>query len=551
MTNSRRLRILSGFAALAVVGGLWLLFAPSQLGGSIDYVIIRGVSMEPRLHAGDLAILHRADTYQVGDVVGYQSGLLHQFVLHRIVAKKGDKLLFKGDHNNFVDSYVPTKHDVAGRLWFDLPRAGLPIRWLHVPLHAALLGGVIALLAGGGGAAEARRKRRRDGAGTAQERLARSPSGQLDGFGDDLWLVAAPALFVVMFALLGLAAFTHARTRTITDPAAYLQAGSYSYSASVPASSVYPKGVVRPNDPIYASLVQRLRIAVRYRFSSTHAHSVDGKISLRATVRNADGWRAPIAISPPRRFTGDSAAAAVTIGTKRIYDQMQAFARDTGITSGSFWLDVVPRVTLHGDVAGRPIVSPAALAPLTFTVSTESLALAQQPSTSGTVGASTSNPLAAELPGSMQLRVPATLELLRLRIGLDRAKEVGVAGATLALLVCLAAFSRARKRRRAGELTRILRRYGSWIVPVESPLVGPKVVDVSSMESLGRLAEHYERAILHEEHARGHTFALEEAGTLFRYHLGDASPQPLRQLQPPQPQAQVPVSTRSRGSYRR
>ena len=133
----------------------------------------------------------------------------------------------------------------------------------------------------------------------------------------------------------------------------------------------------------------------------------------------------------------------------------------------------------------------------------------------------------------------------------DRAGEVGAAGAGLALLVGFAALYVASKRRRADELTRILRRYNAWIVPVDSPLVGPKVVDVSSMEGLVRLAEHYERAILHEEHKRAHIFALEEDGTLFRYRLGTGELQPLRADQPRPPAEGTPVITRSRGSYRR
>jgi hypothetical protein len=160
--------------------------------------------------------------------------------------------------------------------------------------------------------------------------------------------------------------------------------------------------------------------------------------------------------------------------------------------------------------------------------------------------------LAAEQPGSMQLRVPASLTLLSRRIGVGQAEEVGVTGAAVALLVCLGALCLASKRRRADELTRILRRYGSWIVPVDSPLVGPKAVDVSSMESLARLAEHYERAILHEAQEQAHIFALEEDGTLFRYRLGDAEVHPLRSEQPVRPDDKAPLAiTRSRGSFRR
>jgi signal peptidase I len=525
MTRSRRLRIFSSVAALSVVGVLWLLFAPSQIGGRVDYVIIRGVSMEPLLHSGDLAVLHRQDTYSVGDVVGYKSGLLHAFVLHRIVAKKGNHFLFKGDHNNFVDSYVATKQDLSGRLWFDIPQGGVPVRWLHVPLHAGLLGGLVALLAlSGGGATAARRRRRTTQGSEASERFARPTRDGLSGFEDGVWPIAAPTFVAIGFAMLAVAAFTHSGTRIVSDPTAYLQTGAYSYSSIVPASSAYPDGVVRSTDPIYAGVVQRLRVAIHYRFSSALPHSVGGMISLQANVRNADGWRSLLANSPPRRINGDTAAAALTVDTRHLYDQIRAFAHDTGITNDSFSLEVVPTVTLHGSVAGRPISHPTALAPLTFTVSPQSLAVAQQPSVAGAAGAATTNPLATEQPGRMDLPVPAQLTLLKLRIGVERAKEIGIAGVALAFLVGLTALYLASKRRRDDELTRILRRYSAWIIAVESPLIGPKVVDISSMEDLVRLAEHYERAILHEEQQHAHVFALEEDGTLFRYRLGTGEP---------------------------
>jgi hypothetical protein len=156
------------------------------------------------------------------------------------------------------------------------------------------------------------------------------------------------------------------------------------------------------------------------------------------------------------------------------------------------------------------------------------------------------DPLVTEQAGSANLRAPATLRLLNLRIGVVRAKEVGVLGAGFALLAALAGLCVAAKRRRASELTRILSRYGAWIVPINSPLVCPKIVDVSSMDALVRLAEHYERAILHEEQGRSHSFALEEDGTLFRYRIHTGDVQPLRAEQPIRLDEHIPAVTRFR-----
>src|SRR4051812_39193182 len=74
-------------AALAIV--LWLGLAPSALGGSSTYVTTYGISMEPVLHKGDLAIVRAQPSYHVGDIVAYNSASLHTIVLHRIIAREG------------------------------------------------------------------------------------------------------------------------------------------------------------------------------------------------------------------------------------------------------------------------------------------------------------------------------------------------------------------------------------------------------------------------------------------------------------------------------
>ena len=88
-------------ALLAI--GLWLAIAPASLGGQLSYVITHGNSMEPRFRSGDLAIVHPSSTYDVGEIVAYQSNTLKRLVMHRIVDRDGAAFVFKGDNNNFLD----------------------------------------------------------------------------------------------------------------------------------------------------------------------------------------------------------------------------------------------------------------------------------------------------------------------------------------------------------------------------------------------------------------------------------------------------------------
>src|SRR3954466_6560079 len=90
-------------AAVALVLAAAWLFWPLALGGSATYVGTHGISMEPRFHTGDLAILRAGPSYTVGDVVAYRSRSLNTVVMHRIVAMDGDRFVIQGDNNNFLD----------------------------------------------------------------------------------------------------------------------------------------------------------------------------------------------------------------------------------------------------------------------------------------------------------------------------------------------------------------------------------------------------------------------------------------------------------------
>src|ERR1051325_5089533 len=106
----------AAFAALlsVLLGAVWVAFAPIQFGGQAAYVIVNGISMEPGMHRGDLAILRQASDYQVGDVVTYRHPQIGP-VIHRIIARDGDHLVFKGDNNSWIDGYRPTQEECIGK----------------------------------------------------------------------------------------------------------------------------------------------------------------------------------------------------------------------------------------------------------------------------------------------------------------------------------------------------------------------------------------------------------------------------------------------------
>ena len=133
-------------AVLAVVL-VWDLIAPTQLGGSVSYVNIRGVSMQPTLSTGDLMVLRSRDAYAVGEIVAFVSDMNGAIVVHRIVDVVGDRYLLKGDNNAFLDRYTPTAEEIIGAEVLTVPGgervATLAAATPTIVLQALMLGVVL------------------------------------------------------------------------------------------------------------------------------------------------------------------------------------------------------------------------------------------------------------------------------------------------------------------------------------------------------------------------------------------------------------------------
>jgi signal peptidase I len=150
-----RRRPTPGTFAVVCIALAWLLWLrPVALGGTTTWVVIRGDSMEPTFHTGDLVIVDRSSDYAVGEVVAYRvpEGDVGggSIVIHRLVG--GDQRGFdvRGDNNGGLDPWRPTVSDIVGRAWLWLPGVGHLVTWIHQPLVAAGLAAavVVALILG-------------------------------------------------------------------------------------------------------------------------------------------------------------------------------------------------------------------------------------------------------------------------------------------------------------------------------------------------------------------------------------------------------------------
>lgn len=102
-------------------------------------VVLSG-SMEPELSVDDLIFVKEQDSYEVGDVVVFQSG--HSVVVHRIIELDKDSVITQGDANNAPDAEMDIsqiKGEVVG-VWCGF---GGVVRLLKSPVVSI---GLIALV---------------------------------------------------------------------------------------------------------------------------------------------------------------------------------------------------------------------------------------------------------------------------------------------------------------------------------------------------------------------------------------------------------------------
>ena len=141
----RARRLLVDIVALVIIVGLAWLMWPTNIGGSTAYVIIKGTSMEPKFHTGDLAIVRTQDHYGVGDIVAYRipkgnPGAGH-LVIHRIIGHSHGGFLMQGINRTTPDAFYPKPSDVLGRYRFLIGLPGIGF-WTLLPWICCALVGV-------------------------------------------------------------------------------------------------------------------------------------------------------------------------------------------------------------------------------------------------------------------------------------------------------------------------------------------------------------------------------------------------------------------------
>ena len=519
-----------------------------------------GDSIEPRFHKGDLALVRRAADYKVGEIVLYQSPVLHRPVLHRILVIQHGHYFFKGDHNGFVDPGYATRAELLGKLWFRVPRAGSVFNWFGAPTHAALLAAVAAVFLVLGGGTTRRRRRRRHGRPRRAGRAAMTGRAPMRSRARGVIhrprktvenIVGGVAL--ALAAVLLLVGFSSPVSRAVQVPG-YRQAGVVSYSAKVSQPSVwYPSGTARTGQPLLLKYFSLIDVGFSYRFSSKLTHAVQGTVALDAVLTGSPSLHRRFVLERPTPFSGDTARITGTFDLHALQTLLAKLALDSGVAGTEYTINLEPVVHVTGWVGGtkiRPTFSPTV--PFTATQTILQPSGVQTPTLPGATYSPTATSALdtsfkpVEL-GTLPGIAPnyATFVRYHLPISLLRGLALGLLG--LGVIALLSKLFKAPRELWSNE-RRVAFRHGCVIVDVIS--VGDRsssdrgATEVPEFESLATLAQYCERPILRETRAAGCVYGVEDDGRLYIYRAKSApevSPtvpvEPIAPVRPSAPRA--------------
>lgn len=465
--------------------------------------------MEPEMHFGDLAIVRKAQVYQVGEVVTYQHPIAGP-IIHRIIDRIGDRYIFKGDNNDWIDSYYPNQDEFIGKLWIHLPHLGQYLRKFRSPVFLTIFS--LMIVAGiFSSFTRNKRKARSESSPKPGSPKKAKPFLFRDGFEGILFAIA-----VLAFAsgILAIIAFTRPITIKEDEEIPYEFRGVFQYTAQAPPG-IYDSERITSGDPIYIQLTDQFEVDFQFQLSSEWLSDVSGVLRLDAELSDPGGWRRIIELHPNLTFSGKAAEIDGMVNLTDLRSMTESLEDRTGFDRPYYTLEIVPSVTTKARYNGNEILDHF-VPRLTFRIEEFQITLV-----STEPGSSRLAQLEPQQTGYIthSIELQNLIQIFGFGLPVSTARWISIIGLlisfggflTLAILYYRAAHD--------GEEARIAVKYGSMIVDVrEGNFVnGYHRVEVSAIEDLGRFAERVGGVILHEKRQQIHHYYVQEGNITYHY----------------------------------
>jgi signal peptidase len=100
--------------------------------------------MNPLYHTGDMILVRRRSSYEIGDIIAYKvpkgDAMAGAQVIHRIVGGNAtDGFIVQGDNRTAPDVWRPKNGDIVGSAVLQIPQAVVVLQYLRSPVLLGLL----------------------------------------------------------------------------------------------------------------------------------------------------------------------------------------------------------------------------------------------------------------------------------------------------------------------------------------------------------------------------------------------------------------------------
>ena len=333
-----------------------------------------------------------------------------------------------------------------------------------------------------------------------------------------LEVVLVAAVLGIVGLLMGGFALAQPPQRTVARPVTYSVTGAFAYTAPVDPHSLYGASRLTTGEPVFLSLVHQLTVSFAFHVASRLPLVVSGSAQLVARLQAGQDLNRTFALQPPTVYRGARGIVRGTISLPQVSAVVQQLVAVTGGIQQQPTLQIVPRITVHGTLGGRPLRTSVAPA-LGFALNGNVL----QPTAPGAAGGlSGLHPYSVTQSGAIArfVEVPTTLSFRGLSLSRREAELISLG--LLALAVILLAIG---GRRMLGQLNhrdervRIAARHGDRLVAVLSAPSG-RLVEMASFDGLVDLSKRFDCPILQMDEATGCAYLILDDGIVYRYRPG-------------------------------